>query len=83
MLLVTVYPILYAIVLSVQKVDLRFPDESGFVGLDNYAAVLTSPLWWQDVFNTTFVDGHLGRRSSSCSAWRSRSSCTARSSAAG
>jgi multiple sugar transport system permease protein len=55
MLLVTVYPILYAVVLSVQKVDLRFPDESGFVGLDNYIAVLTSPLWWQDVFNTTLV----------------------------
>jgi multiple sugar transport system permease protein len=55
MLLVTVYPILYAIVLSVQKVDLRFPDEHGFVGLSNYSAVLTSPLWWQDVFNTTLV----------------------------
>ncbi|CAN5134754.1 sugar ABC transporter permease [soil metagenome] len=55
MLLVTVYPILYAVVLSVQKVDLRFPDESGFVGLSNYAAVLTSPLWWQDLFNTAIV----------------------------
>ena len=47
MLLVTVYPILYAIVLSVQKVDLRFPEESGFVGLDNYHSVLSSPLWWR------------------------------------
>jgi multiple sugar transport system permease protein len=55
MLLVTIYPILYAIVLSVQKVDLRFPDESGFVGLSNYGAVLSSPLWWQDVFNTSVV----------------------------
>jgi multiple sugar transport system permease protein len=55
MLLVTLYPILYAIVLSVQKVDLRFPDEGGFVGLSNYVAVLTSPLWWQDVLNTAFV----------------------------
>ena len=55
MLLVTVYPILYAIVLSVQKVDLRFPEESGFVGFDNYAAVLSSPLWWQDLFNTGLV----------------------------
>jgi multiple sugar transport system permease protein len=55
MLLVTLYPILYALVLSVQKVDLRFPEESGFVGLSNYVAVLTSPLWWQDVFNTSFV----------------------------
>ena len=55
MLLVTLYPIGYAIVLSVQKTDLRFPNESGFVGLDNYAAVLQSDLWWQDVFNTSFV----------------------------
>jgi trehalose/maltose transport system permease protein len=55
MLLVTLYPIGYAIVLSLQKKDLRFPNESGFVGLDNYAAVLQSDLWWQDLFNTTFV----------------------------
>jgi len=55
MLLVTLYPIGYALVLSVQKVDLRFPNESGFVGLDNYVSVLTSDLWWQDLFNTTFV----------------------------
>jgi multiple sugar transport system permease protein len=55
MLLVTVYPIGYAIVLSLQKVDLRFPNESGFVGLDNYVAVLTSDLWWQDLFNTGFI----------------------------
>jgi len=55
MLLVTVYPILYAVALSVQKVDLRFPEESGFVGLDNYQAVLTSDLWWQGVFNTAFI----------------------------
>jgi multiple sugar transport system permease protein len=55
MLLVTVYPILYAIALSLQKVDLRFPDESGFVGLDNYKAVLTSDLWWEGVLNTALI----------------------------
>ena len=55
MLLVTVYPILYALALSVQRVDLRFPEESGFVGLANYKAVLTSDLWWQGVFNTTLI----------------------------
>jgi multiple sugar transport system permease protein len=55
MLLVTAYPIVYAVVLSVQDVDLRFPDEGGFVGLDNYVSVLTSDLWWQGVFNTTFI----------------------------
>ena len=55
MLLVTVYPIGYALVLSVQEIDLRFPGEGGFVGLDNYAAVLSSPLWWQGVLNTTII----------------------------
>jgi len=55
MLLVTVYPILYAIVLSVQKVDLRFPEESGFVGLDNYAAVFSSELFRIDLVNTALI----------------------------
>jgi len=55
MLAVTAYPIVYAFILSLQQVDLRFPDEGGFVGLDNYQAVLTSDLWWTDVFNTVFV----------------------------
>jgi multiple sugar transport system permease protein len=55
MLLVTAYPIAYAIVLSLQDVDLRFPDEGGFVGLGNYVTVLTSSLWWTDVFNTIFI----------------------------
>ena len=52
MLLVTAYPIAYAIVLSLQKIDLRFPEEGGFTGLSNYEAVLTSSLWWQDLANT-------------------------------
>jgi multiple sugar transport system permease protein len=55
MLLVTVYPIGYAVVLSLQDIDLRFPDEGGFVGLDNYVTVLSSGLWWQGVGNTTFI----------------------------
>jgi multiple sugar transport system permease protein len=55
MLLVTVYPILYAVVLSMQTIDLRFPEESGFVGLRNYGAVLSSELWWSGVFFTTAV----------------------------
>ncbi len=55
MLAVTAYPIGYAIVLSLQQIDLRFPDESGFVGLDNYISVLSSELWWTDLFNTVFV----------------------------
>jgi len=55
MLLVTAYPIAYAVVLSLQNVDLRFPDENSFAGLSNYVTVLTSSLWWTDVFNTVFI----------------------------
>jgi multiple sugar transport system permease protein len=55
MLAVTAYPIGYAFWLSLQRYDLRFPEESEFVGLRNYVDVLTAGLWWQDVFNTTFI----------------------------
>jgi multiple sugar transport system permease protein len=55
MLLVTAYPIVYAIVLSTQDLDLRFPDENGFAGLSNYQTVLSSSLWWQDVGNTVVI----------------------------
>ena len=55
MLLVTAYPIGNAIWLSLQKSDLRFPDQSEFVGLSNYITVLTSPLWWRDVLNTVIL----------------------------
>ncbi|MEJ3656775.1 sugar ABC transporter permease [Actinomycetes bacterium KLBMP 9759] len=44
--LVTAYPIGYAIWLSLQRYDLRFPAEQSFAGLANYAAVLTSGYWW-------------------------------------
>ena len=55
MLLVTAYPIGYAIVLSLQKYDLRFPEDKEFVGLANYGDVLTSSTWWSDVFNTLII----------------------------
>src|SRR5688500_6250264 len=55
MVLVTAYPIGYAVVLSLQEIDLRFPEDGGFVGFDNYVSVLSSGLWWTDVFNTLFV----------------------------
>ncbi len=52
--LVTAYPIGYAIWLSLQRYDLRFPDESGFVGLSNYVTVLSSNYWWQ-AFGVTML----------------------------
>jgi len=55
MLAVTAYPILYAFVLSLQKLDLRFPEQTEFIGLSNYGTVLSSELWWLDVFNTLII----------------------------
>jgi multiple sugar transport system permease protein len=55
MLLVTGYPIAYAVFLSLQRYDLRFPDDREFVGLSNYGDVLTSTTWWSDVWNTTII----------------------------
>jgi len=55
MLLVTGYPIVYAIILSLQRYDLRFPDEKEFVGLSNYGEVLSSSVWWTDITSTLII----------------------------
>lgn len=55
MLLVTGYPIIYAIILSLQRYDLRFPDDREWVGLGNYITVLGSSTWWQDFANTMII----------------------------
>ena len=55
MLIVTGYPIGYAFYLSLQKFDLRFPDDKEFVGLANYGDVLTSTTWWSDVWTTLII----------------------------
>jgi multiple sugar transport system permease protein len=52
---VTAYPILNAVVLSLQRADLRFPGNNEFVGLRNYGDVLSSSLWWQDLANTGII----------------------------
>ena len=55
MVAVTAYPIGYAIYLSLQRYDLRFPDQAEFIGLSNYAAVLSSPFWWNAFFVTLVI----------------------------
>jgi multiple sugar transport system permease protein len=55
LLLVAAYPLVYAFILSTQQMDLRFPNETGFIGLDNYKTVLSSSLWWQDLGNTVLI----------------------------
>ncbi|MGH3867068.1 MAG: carbohydrate ABC transporter permease [Pseudonocardiaceae bacterium] len=53
-LAVTGYPIGYAIYLSLERFDLRFPDRHAFIGLANYGAVLGSGYWWQ-AFTVTVI----------------------------
>ena len=55
MIAVTAYPIGYSIYLSLQRYDLRFPDQAKFIGLENYVSVLTSPYWWIAFWNTVII----------------------------
>jgi multiple sugar transport system permease protein len=57
MLAVTGYPILYAIWLSLHRSDLRFPDNTAWIGLDNYITVLSANLWWKDLLHTLVLTG--------------------------
>jgi multiple sugar transport system permease protein len=54
MVLVTAYPLGYAIVLSLFNYRLTDPAGRSFVGLNNYLVILTDPVWWND-FATTFA----------------------------
>lgn len=55
MLLVTAYPMLDALWLSLFSYRLTDPSAREFVGLRNYAVVLSDPLWWQDVRTTVVI----------------------------
>jgi len=54
MVFVTAYPLVYAVVLSLYNYRLTDPAGKEFVGLRNYATVLTDPVWWTD-FSTTLI----------------------------
>jgi multiple sugar transport system permease protein len=55
MLLVTAWPIINAVTLSLQRSDLRFPNATKWVGLSNYGHALSAPVFWQDVFHTLII----------------------------
>jgi multiple sugar transport system permease protein len=55
MVAVTAYPLVYALWLSLQRYDLRFPAAREFIGLANYATVLSSSLWWTALGVTVFI----------------------------
>ncbi|MFC3300473.1 carbohydrate ABC transporter permease [Arthrobacter agilis] len=55
MLLVTLYPILQAIYESLFKFRLTAPGEREFIGLGNYAVILSDQLWWEDLGRTVLI----------------------------
>jgi multiple sugar transport system permease protein len=55
MIAVAAYPILYAIWLSLNKADLRKPNDNQFIWFDNYVTVLSSPIWWTAFGVTMFL----------------------------
>jgi len=55
MLLVTAWPMLQALYLSLFRYRLTAPDDREFLGIDNYVTVLTDSLFWQDMFNTVLI----------------------------
>jgi multiple sugar transport system permease protein len=55
MLAVSGFPLLYGVWLSLHRYDLRFPEQRGFVGLGNYTAVLTAPVFWTDLGATAVI----------------------------
>jgi multiple sugar transport system permease protein len=55
MLLVTAYPMLQALYLSLFRYRLTTPDDKGFIGLANYGTILTDSLFWQDTVNTVII----------------------------
>lgn len=55
MILVTAYPLAYALVLSGYRYRLTDPDGREFVGVQNYVTVLTDPVWWSAVSTTAVI----------------------------
>jgi multiple sugar transport system permease protein len=55
MIAVTIFPIGYAIYLSLERDNLELPNAVKFIGLSNYAAVLSSPYWWQALKVTVII----------------------------
>jgi multiple sugar transport system permease protein len=55
MVAVAGYPLIYAIFLSFERYNLELPQDIKFVGFSNYAAVLSSPYWWQALKVTVII----------------------------
>ncbi|GAA1153677.1 carbohydrate ABC transporter permease [Ornithinicoccus hortensis] len=55
MLVVTAFPMLRALYLSITNYSLTAPDDTEFVGVANYLTALSDPLFWKVTANTVFI----------------------------
>jgi multiple sugar transport system permease protein len=55
MVLVTAYPMIQALYLSLFRYRLTDPDAKEFIGLKNYGVILTDSLFWKDTLNTVLI----------------------------
>jgi multiple sugar transport system permease protein len=55
MVLVTAWPMIQALYLSLFRYRLTTPDDREFVGLGNYGTILTDSLFWRDTWNTVLI----------------------------
>jgi len=55
MILVTAYPIIDTIVLSLQRASLDQPGKNKFIGLDNFGYVFKAHLFWMDLIHTAVI----------------------------
>lgn len=55
MLLVAGWPIIYSVLLSFQRYDLRFPGDKSWIGFENYQTVLSNEYWWDAFWVTSLI----------------------------
>ena len=55
MVLVTAYPLVNAVALSLYNYRLTDPAGRSFVGLSNYLVILRDPVWWNDFLTTLAI----------------------------
>src|ERR1700742_4452348 len=55
MIAVTGYPLVYAVILSLERYNLELPKDTKIIGFANYGAVRSSPYWWQSLLVTVII----------------------------
>jgi len=55
MLLLIYVPIIITLIFSFSKMNLKKPDETGFLGLDNYSTVVFDPAIWRATVNSLII----------------------------